>query len=77
MFTDADIEMAEMEAVARSVAGGACAACDEALDPYLPKWASYWTPRNTPEMVAACYGPESPDYPGYHTNCIEGYWEDN
>lgn len=68
-MTDADFDTLAFNDAARDAANGVCNICDEALDPFNPKWAGSWSERNTPESVAAAYGPPMADMP-YHTRCF-------
>jgi hypothetical protein len=73
MFTDADIEMAELAEMGNMIANGVCPLCEEALDPTHPKWANevwYHDRTLTAQDVAAMVGPV--DSSGaYHVFCLE------
>lgn len=70
MYTDADIEMAEMAQASNDIANGVCPVCDEPLDPSLPKWDHIWHERYTQANAVAACGPHSNVVEGYHDRCI-------
>jgi hypothetical protein len=73
MFTDADIEMAELAEQGDMIANGVCPICEEALDPlaYAAKHPrAYTNPRYTAEMAAACVGPVD-EQMHCHVLCLE------
>lgn len=74
MYTDADIEMAELAEAGRNVANGVCPRCEDVLDPHAPKWANievwYGNPALTRDDVAKVLGPYGNIVDGYHDNCM-------
>lgn len=76
MFTDADIETAQLAESAASAAAGVCVHCDDALDPTHPKWAADYARRSyTAEQAAASLGPACGDGLPYHVACLEAVTE--
>jgi hypothetical protein len=65
---DADMLTLDMQAAAQDAANGVCSLCDEALNPYDPKWGM--STRDA-DSVRACYGEPHADLPMYHRLCLE------
>lgn len=63
MFTDADIEMAELRQAAADADAGICSICGDALDPTHPKWAAEFPKADgtTAERWAELVGPVDTD----------------
>ena len=77
MFTDADIETAELIAAAASASAGVCVVCDDALDPTHPKWADDYARRNyTAEDAARSLGPACGNGDPYHVWCLDSLMGD-
>lgn len=79
MFTDADIEMAELAELGNMAAAGVCTLCEDVLDPLAPKWAKSKPPRlrrldgTVADMThaewAASVGPHGGVVGGWHDLC--------
>jgi len=80
MFTDADLEMAELAEQGNMIAAGICPICTDVLDPMHPKWAKHVWPRTrmrdgtyrdtTREEYATMLGPIDHQL-GEHIYCQE------
>lgn len=81
MYTDADIEMAELAEAGNMIAAGVCPMCECPLDPTHPKWAGQFDTHRvlrdgkvttepwSPEQEADMVGPAVKD-PSFHDRCM-------